>query len=767
MEHRRRGFSLLEMVVVFTLMALAIGTTVISLRRTIDREGPRGLAHTVASDIRAARAEAQRSGSVVAYCIPRGSASTSPFARSAVTRKGEQRGDVYRVHGYQGDFDASLFVGNWPGASLAAIPPSTLSAEWATSLDGQFAIIFRPDGTAFSPSIPRLDGHFAIVTGHGFTQGADLMGLPTLSAATDPNLVLVSESGSVSVVENKTPTSGLTVGGEVPTEVAEIVNTALPSGSSPSITNIRYLPSRVPGLDPGVGQTYTQIHPEQREGEDLEYGLATLEIRASNPSGGPLYYELTSTPSQGLAGNFSDQNNRGRMSYTPRSDSTGWDWTAVVSWRPPPGADPETEYKFKVRVFNDDGLEDVIESGAGLLPVFRTLSSPRIALEDALGRIYLANMDGASIMELTSPDQGESRPFFSPDGTRLFTFGDSSPVSSQLIARNADGSGRRVLSNIPIGANAVDLKFDPLYAFAAYSFDSPPPKFDYWDMTPIEVLVSSGGSDGEDIFETQYKLTGPLEGSPSSSRTLKILHLNSQDELTLTVALSSEGGINWGWDGTRRFHINFQEYVTADQATVPGPLHAESVAPPFAGNNYTPSPGFKTSGYISKQLLGYPPTVIDVGAAPPQPNFQSFNNRSWSNWVLAKYDTLEAGEGTYLRLRNLTNGANETLAVTDVVSGEPCWSADGRSVIYIARNGAGNYRLVSRQLLNSDGSASIQPPVTVLTQNGITSPKLSPDGNFVYFLRSSRLWRCRVQADADDTVVRLSDKAVVNYAITR
>ena len=756
------------MITVFTLLATAIGITALSLRRTIDREGPRGLAYAVASDLRAARAEAQRCGSLVAYCLPKGSSPETAFARGAVTRKGEQRGDIYRVHGYKGDFDAAIFVGGWPGSAPDTVPPDTLSSEWTVSLDDQYAIVFRPDGTAFSPNLPLLDGHFPLVTGHGFTLGPTVAGLPSLSQVTDPNLILVSQSGSVSVSEHKTPGAPLPVGGEVPSEVAEIVAAAAPGGGAPTITDIRYLPSRLPGLEPGISQTYTQIHPEQREGADLEYGLATLEIRAQSPSGVPLYYALESTSSgAGGGGQFSDHNNHGRMSYTPRADGSGFDWTAVVAWRPPPGANPDTEYSFRVRVFNDQGLEDIVESGAGLLPVFRTLDSPRLALQDSAGKIYIANIDGASIMEVTKPDQYESRPFFSPDGTRLFSFNDSSTSTSQLIVRNVDGSGRRILSNIPSTVDAVDLKFDPLYAFAAYSFDSPPPTFDFWNMEAIEVLVSSGGSDGEDIYQTQYKLTGPLPGSPDTARTLKVLHLNSQDELTLTVALSSEGGINWGWDGTRRFHINFQEYVTHDAATVPGPLHADSVAPPFSGNKYTPSPGYQNSGYISKRLVGYPPTLLDVGSAPPQPNYNGYTNLAWTDWVLAKYDTLEAGDNTFLRLRKLDGSVNESLAVTEEVLGEPCWASDGTSVIYLCRDGAGNFKLLSRQLINGSGQAAIQPPVTVLTQNGVSSPKLSPDGDYVYFLRANRLWRCKVQADAADTVVRLSNKPIVNYAITR
>ncbi len=752
---RNRGFSLIEMILVFFMAATLIGVTAISLRRSIDREGPRGLAYAIASDLRAARAEAQRSGSQVAYCLPRGTGATL-FARSAVTRKGEQRADVYRTHGYAGDFDASIFVGGWSGASLGSAPVPPLSLDWQTALDGQHAIIFRPDGTAFSPTVPRKDGHFPILTGGAFTVGGTEAGLPALSAVTDPNLVRVSESGSVSVVENTTPIGELPSTGEIPAQVAQILSSALPSETPPDITGIRYLPSRVPGLDPGVGQNYAQIHPEQRDGADLEYGLATLELSATDPSGGPLYYELSSTPSKGdLPGNFSAQNDRGRMNYI--QDSNGvWKWSAIIAWRPPPGSESDTEFQFRVRVFNDRGLEDVVESGAGLLPVFRTLGSPRLALEEeGSGNVYIANIDGASVMEVTQGAGNESRPFFSPDGTRLFTFnGEGS--ATQLIVRNADGTGKRVLSDIPMTADGIEIKFDPLYAFAAYSYESEPPTFPYFTLE--EVPMPMGPDDT--MMEIHYNVIGPHEGRPPISKTLKILHLNSQEELTLTVALSGEGSTNWGWDGTRRFHINFQEYVGADPVAVPGPV----ISGP---DPYIPSPGYKNSGYRTKQLLGYPPTIVDVGDAPPQPNYQGYSNRNWSNWVLAKYETLEAGDGTFLRLRNLDTDQNVDLGVSDQVLGDPSWSPDGRSVIYLCRDGTGNFRLVNRVLLGGGGAASPQAEVTVLTQNGVANPKLSPEGDYVYFLRGAHLWRCRVQENSEETVVRLSDKRIVNYAITR
>jgi type II secretory pathway pseudopilin PulG len=750
----RRGFTLLEVLVVFFLTATLIGITALSLRRTTDQEGSRGLAFAVASDLRAARAEAQRSGALVAYCLPR---SDTPFARSAVTRKGEQRGDIYRTHGYSGDFDASIFVGGWPGAALA--PGEDLPDDWQTAVTSQHAIFFRPDGTAFSSTVPRLNGHFHLLVGRGFTLAGEVAGLPSLSAVTDPNLITVSESGSVSVVERQTPAGSVPAGGEPPADVAEIAETAPPSEAGPTITDIRFLPSRVPGLEPGIGQTYTQIHPEQREGDDLEYGLATLEVRASDPSGGPLYYELTSTPTAGLPGNFSAQGQGGRMTYTPRADG-GWDWTSVVAWRPPPGASPDTEYEFQVRVYNDRGLEHVVASGAGLLPVFRTLDSPRLAIAANDGQVYLANIDGASLLRATRDLEIESRPFFSPDGTRLFTFNDSDPDSSQLIVRNADGTGRRILSDIPISSDEIEVKFDPLYAFAAYSFESTPPVFDYY--VPVEVPNYGGGGD-DGWTPPEYEITGPFPGSPSQSRTLKILHLNSQDELTLTVALSTEGGALWGWDGTRPFHINFQEYIAKDTVSAPGIV----VSGP---NPYIPAPGYQNSDYQTKQLLGYPPTVVDAGLAPPQPNYTAYRNLVSPQWTLAKYDSLEAGEGTYLRLRNTATSANEDLGAVDEVMGEPNWSSDGTSVIYIQRDGAGNFRLQSRKLLTETGGLDVEAPVTVLTRNGVSDPKLSPDGQFVYYRQSGHLWRCRVQADSESTVVRLSGavpSGVRSYAITR
>ena len=60
------GFTVMELVFGFLIVAILLGLTVSNLRFSVQKEGPRGLAYTLASEIRAARAEAQRSGKIVA-----------------------------------------------------------------------------------------------------------------------------------------------------------------------------------------------------------------------------------------------------------------------------------------------------------------------------------------------------------------------------------------------------------------------------------------------------------------------------------------------------------------------------------------------------------------------------------------------------------------------------------------------------------------------------------------------------------------------------
>ena len=114
-RRKSRGLSLVEIVLVIAILAILVGITAVSLRSSIEREGPRAMAHNLVADLRAARTEASRSGKLVAVCFP-SEDKTNPFSQNALVRRGAQVGDALRPLAYDRAYNGFVFAGSWPGA---------------------------------------------------------------------------------------------------------------------------------------------------------------------------------------------------------------------------------------------------------------------------------------------------------------------------------------------------------------------------------------------------------------------------------------------------------------------------------------------------------------------------------------------------------------------------------------------------------------------------------------------------------------------------
>ncbi len=732
----------MEIIVVFFMFGIFVALTTVSLKRSIQQEGPRGLAYTIAADLRAARAEAQRTGSLTAYCLP--NEGNIQFSRSAVTRRGEQLGQVQKVHGYEGDFQAYIFVGGWAGA----ITPPTLasldlSPTWEASIEDQFTIFFRPDGTAFSPNIPSVEGQFPLVVGTAFRTGGGGGGLAGLQQVTDPFTVWVSRSGGVRVQEFLTPAGVLGPGGEAPTEVAKLDLDVGMSGGSPRILGVGFLPSKVDGIDHGgVGLNYTQIHPEQKGDNYVEYSLATFDIRAEDPSGGPLFYEVTATATTGGAeeGRFSAFRSSGRMAYRPHQAHSGSPvWNSVVSWRPPPSAPADTEYEFEIRVFNRDGGEDTARSGAGLLPLFKTLGTPRIAIQTLDQSIYLATIEASSLVQVSDPEIPEVDPFFSNDGTRLYTFSEIDGVH-RMYTRNADGTGFDMLVELPAAPGLV--AFDPLYQFVAYVYDQGTVDFPY--KTPT---YHSGTDDGDGYWEFSSGV------SSRARHVLEIMHLNSGQRAVVTNTLRRRS--SWQWDTSdpaQRFRLSYEVYQPTPMANHP------SLGP------YRPSPGFEEV-FRTGNIVGLPPSIIDTPGGTVE---SGTRNRIYHPSIFGRFlERLEVVEGPpkqfSLSLRDALS--TEVLLTSGYNVSRPAWAANGRALTYSYRpDEASPIRLCVR----SYAGGVVGPEVVILELGGISQPKLSPDADYAFYRQGGNLWRVPVSGG---TPVNLTsgaiDSSVQSYDITR
>ena len=714
------GFTVMELVFGFLIVAILLGLTVSNLRFSVQKEGPRGLAYTLASEIRAARAEAQRSGKIVAVCFP-SEGRTNSLSRSAVIRKGEQRGHIAKILGFGDEYDATIFVGTWPGASVNN--SHEVPVSWSISTADEMAIYFRPDGSAFSNEIPDIDGNYAIVAASGYTGTFNGPG-GVLSGAKNPSTIWISASGSVTVDEHKLPVGTLPEG-ESSLAVANFDLSSEPSPTSPTILFTKFLPEKVDGIDTAsVGQNYVSVHPNQKEGGYLEYGIATIEIKAKDRDGGPLTYTLEATASAGETGEFTVSNLEGQMRYVYDEVERDYVWHTVISWRPPPGAPPDLVYELTVLVNDPDGNSVEISSNAGLLPRVSSLPPSRLVMCTNDNRLYLANLDGANEIEITK-NGGEFLPFFSADGSLIFSFHDNTSTGRrQLRSRTANGtSSFNQLAEFD--TTGTTLHFDPTFTFAAIVVADGTNYFP-WLRVWTEQVASGTDSDGNTTYDTVWfkedKVSQPIKYK------VLIVNLMSNDP-PVQVASNVRGANDFSWAGSET-RYTFKYGTRSALPTV------DNVGgSPFPG---IAEPGFTDTESSAYKLVGHPPVAEPTGNFTAEATNRSYNPAD-PNWYLQ----VESGQ---LHMRNASTSADIVLSSAGSFEDDvrnrktPSWSANGEHIAYIENPGGGS-KLVSMKVLDQT-FAPVGPILNNEVNGGnFSSAQLSPEGKWIYYLRGGQLFR--------------------------
>jgi type II secretory pathway pseudopilin PulG len=738
-ERRRalRAYSLLELMLGLVIVSIFLGMTVITLRQSIDQEGPKALAYTLASDIKAARAEAQRSGKLVAYCLP-SDGKTNSFSQNAVVRKGEQRGHILRLLNYGREYNGYIYAGSWPGSGTES---HDTTIGWSTDTADELAIFFRPDGTAFSNDIPSLEGNYPLVVGSTF--------LPTepgpngtLNAVQHPHTVWVSQAGTVTLQEKTVPVGVLPPGGSAPVVANLDYLSDTPAPTAPQIRDIKFLPEKLVGLDSvGMGQNYVNVHPDQKESERLEYGIATMHIKATDHDGGPVYYKVEAFASDGGVGKFSVSQESGAMAYVYDEGDRQYYWQALVSWRPPPGAEEDTEYELKVTVIDEQGRTDSTASGAGLLPVINTLTPVRMVMAAQDGHLYLANVDGGSCIELTNPGQPEREPFFSQDGSRIYSFHDVSGGGQQFRVRNADGSRQfRVLRNF--GSDVTPyLRYDPSYQYVAYADPGSSNTVNYPYEHPFFVRTDD---DGDGYWELRNHT-----GSHTGQR-LEVLHLLA-DEPPVTITTTAEG--HYYWDARQRHTLVYNHAVVQDTTSFAAPngKPAQPLGP------YIASPGYKVPTNAST-LVGFPPTKQPYLGTTTDSTQQSYNPANDRLFVHYSGGALVLSDRA---------GANHGTVHSGTILGTPHWSSNGQYVAFVIPQGSSN-KVVVKRLLESDLSIKSSFETRFeYSGPGVKNAQLAPTAKWVFFLEGGNLYRAVNSRGASR--VNLSDhlgKSLDSYVVS-
>ncbi len=594
------------------------------------------------------------------------------------------------------------------------------------STAGELSLFFRPDGTAFSPDIPSTEGNYALVIGSRFTwSGGGSNG--ELSGIDNPHTVWVSRSGNVFVEESSVPGKPLGSGSAVPVTASLKYLKDGNTSTSPKIQEIKFLPEKVEGLDTvGMGQNYVNVHPDQKESERLEYGIATMRIRAKDPDGGPLYYQLDAVASKGLAGKFSVSQQSGAMEYIFDEATRQYFWQSVVSWRPPPGAEENIKYELEITVRDEEGNSDKTVSGAGLLPVVSTLPPVRMVMSATDGTLLLANVEGGSTVALTKPGESERDPFFSPDGSRIYSFRDVPGGGQEFRVRNADGAQSfRVLRTFSADVTRT-LKYDPTYHYVAY-FDP--------------------GSTTSPQYRYQKEITRRRLDEKQSEflgERREILHLLA-DEPPITLSSTLENAHPFFWDAQKKHTLVFS------QADAKPPSKGKIFKSPFIHE-----PGYSVNRH-SFLLEGFPPRL--VAQSPPgtlAADSRVYNPNS-ENWFL----DLSSG-GLVL---GHTAGGSSRLTTAPIV-GRPAWSSDGTQVAYVEGGGA-SQRVVSKKVLAPDMSALGLQTLYQMSGGGVSNAQLSPQGDWVFFLQGGAVYRAvNASGAAKVNISAKTGKVISSYAIS-
>ena len=728
---KTKGFTLPELIFGFLIVAILLGLAASNLKFSSQKEGPRSFAYALASDIRAARAEAQRSGKIVAVCFP-SEGRTNSLSQSAILRKGEQRGHLSRIIGYGDDYDATVFLGTWPGASVDST--HEIPVGWSISTQDAMAIYFRPDGSAFSNEIPELDGNYPLVVASSY-QGSMTGPNGQISHAKNPYTVWVSASGSVSVDEGRVP-GGTLPQGESTLAVAQPKLSGEPAPTAPTLVSANFLPESVEGLETAyIGQNYVTVHPNQKDGDYLEYGFATIEIKAKDLDGGPLSYTLEARASSGDEGEFSVSNLEGQLRYVYDEKEREYLWHTLITWRPPPASPADRVYDLIVVVKDPEGNELEISSQADLIPEVSSLPPSRLVMETTENSLYLANLDGSNEIQITQ-DGEEFLPFFSADGSRVFSFYDYTDGSGRRELRSRIANGTTIFEQLAQFDNVgTEVHFDPTFTFAAILVKDGQQEF-FWQNVDQE---SDGGSEGGG---TTYTVTGSGFSTPDKYEIL-IVNLMSSDP-PVSVADDAREKFEWAPRSEGKFKFKY-----GTRETIP-PVNK-------GGHQHIPSPGFtdETSGAF--KIDSHPPAKIPASGFSGTATKRAYNPAAPQWYLIA--------EGSGLFAKNDVTGDSIKLSSVSNIENDhderkhPSWSADGQHATFVENPGAGA-TLKSMQVLQPDHTALGSPALNCQISGNIRAAQLSPEGKWVYYLQGGELYRAKNASGASG--VNLSSRIGVN-----
>jgi prepilin-type N-terminal cleavage/methylation domain-containing protein len=372
---RRRGFTLLEIMMIMLILGVFSAMAVQSMRQGRNQAGAQGLAMVISEELRRVRQEAIARRRPTALILPT-QGGTSSRMRSFYVMEGETLPRIVRSRNFLSEFaGADLFMGRWnlasgswstsslkvPGSKWALFTVANWLPTGSNALR-DYCFVFLPDGTVQTNDLLSCDNRYHVVVAAGATCAS--ASNATLNGAGEAYTISISPIGGVSV------SSGIY--GENGTLRPAGNHSTILSFTAPGVVD-------VPKLDPTPVTNYPKIFPTPNtapfppgppappDAIISKDQYVSLEILATSGSGEQLFCEWVVDGPGTKKGAFSLQSSQsggggagGRMEWDQNLRGGAGAWRADWQWRPPVDALPSERYTLTCKVQNlKSGAVDV------------------------------------------------------------------------------------------------------------------------------------------------------------------------------------------------------------------------------------------------------------------------------------------------------------------------------------------------------------------------------------------------------------------------
>lgn len=464
---RRRGFSLLEILVVMGIIVLLLGIGMVNYRGGARKATAQSLATAVVGELQAAHMRAVQAHTFVALEFPsNGQGCCQSFSRW----EGMSKARYVKGRNFSREFaGSSIFLGHWPlssGSFTTDRPPNGLEipgfslSSLFSPMPSSYLLVFTPSGGVMSNDLPMLDGRYQIVVGTDLTAAAAgaPAGTPTVSprppyftlqGLNQVQRIEVDTTGGVTLKTDLGAASGVNMqpGGGGSQAAAVAGAPASGTNQTPVVEKIELSPG-APNLPGGI------------EGVVSKEDYLRLTVEASDADGDALLCQWV-------------PRNGGAFTHTTpirmRWDAARARWTSTWTFRANPADPPLTHYDLECRVTDPQNTLATAAAGVTLTQTVEVRLKPFFAVTEwPVHALYTCNVDGSNLSHLPTPGMLPSFISVHPDGNTI-AFTDTDYTNSQfhIWTVNKDGSNLRRLT--AAASNEAAGIFSPdgtLYAFA-------------------------------------------------------------------------------------------------------------------------------------------------------------------------------------------------------------------------------------------------------------------------------------------------------------